>query len=280
MPLYMDIHRDVDASLDDMAKAHASDLEAQEKHGVKYIKYWFNPRSRIVCCLVEGPNKEACDAVHREAHGLVADKIIDVESNILEAFLGGDEPSDIGAAVWPDGSLDGGLRTILFTDMIESTSTTQRLGDEGGMRLLRSHDTIVRDALSNSGGREVKHTGDGIMASFASAARAVECAVAIQRALAAHNERNPEQPIRVRIGMSAGEPVAEHKDLFGAAVQLARRVCDYADTDAILVSSVVRDLCIGKPFGFRDRGEAAFKGFADPVRVHEVQWGPEPATAE
>ena len=79
MPLYMDIHRNLDASLDAIAQAHVSDLEAQEKYGVKYLKYWFNPEGRTVCCLVEGPNKDACNAVHREAHGLVADDIYPVE---------------------------------------------------------------------------------------------------------------------------------------------------------------------------------------------------------
>lgn len=268
----MDIHRNLDATLDALAQAHVSDLEAQEKHGVKYLKYWFNPEARTVCCLVEGPNKEACAAVHREAHGLVADKIIDVESSMVEAFLGGGQESVIGAAMWGDGTLDGGFRTILFTDMVDSTSQTQRLGDEDAMRLLRRHDAVIRDALAGSGGREVKHTGDGIMASFASASRAIECAITIQRALAAHNEQSPDRPIQIRIGLNAGEPVAEKQDLFGAAVQLARRVCDSASTEGILVTNVVRDLCLGKPFEFRDRGKATLKGFAEPVRVHEVVW--------
>lgn len=272
MPLYMDIHHNLDATLDAVAQAHVSDLEAQEKHGVKYLKYWFNPEARTVCCLVEGPNKEACAAVHREAHGLVADKIIDVESQMVEAFLGGGKESDIGAAVWPDGTVDGGFRTVLFTDMIDSTSLTQRLGDEIAMRLVRRHDAVIRDALAACSGREVKHTGDGIMASFASASRAIECAITIQRALAAHNEQTPDQPIHVRVGLNAGEPVSEKQDLFGAAVQLARRVCDSADAEGIFVSNVVRDLCIGKPFSFRDRGQAELKGFPEPVRLYEVVW--------
>lgn len=260
------------ATIDELAKAHVSDLEAQERYGVKYLKYWFNQDAGTVFCLVEGPNREACNAVHREAHGLVAEKLIDVESQFLEAFLGGSGETMYGAALWSDGTLDGGLRTIVFTDLVDSTALTQKLGDHGLIRLLRRHDEIIRDSVTTFGGREVKHTGDGLMASFVSASRAVESSIAIQRELAAHNAENPEQPIRVRIGMSAGEPVSEKQDLFGAAVQLARRVCDVGDEGSIVTSGVVRELCVGKPWEFVPRGGVPLKGFAEPVPLFDVQW--------
>jgi adenylate cyclase len=140
------------------------------------------------------------------------------------------------------------------------------------MAHVRAHNAIMRDCLAEHRGVEVKHTGDGIMASFASVGRAVECAISVQRALANHNDTNADMTLRVRIGMSAGEPVAEHQDLFGAAVNLARRTCDFADAGQILVTSVVRDLSIGKTFRFVDRGDATLRGFADPVRLFEVDW--------
>jgi class 3 adenylate cyclase len=270
--LYLDVHRGVNASIDELAKAHVSDLEAQERYGVKYLKYWFNQAEGTVFCLVEGPDREACNAVHREAHGLVAEKLIDVESHLLEAFLGGSGESPYGAALWPDGTLDGGLRTIVFTDLVGSTALTQKLGDHGLLRLLRRHDEIIRDSVATFGGREVKHTGDGLMASFVSASRAVETAVTIQRQFADHNAENGEEPIRVRIGMSAGEPVSEKQDLFGAAVQLARRVCDVGDEGSIVASGVVRELCVGKPWEFVPRGDVPLKGFAEPVPLYDVRW--------
>ncbi|HEY7530288.1 MAG TPA: nickel-binding protein [Gemmatimonadota bacterium] len=272
MALYLDVHRGVKASIDELAKAHVSDLEAQERYGVKYLKYWFNQDAGTVFCLVEGPNRDACNAVHREAHGLVAEKLIDVESQLLEGFLGGSGESPFGAALWPDGTLDGGLRTIVFTDLVESTALTQKLGDHGLIRLLRRHDEIIRDSVTAFGGREVKHTGDGLMASFVSASKAVESAATIQRRFADHNAENSDQPIRVRIGMSAGEPVSEKQDLFGAAVQMARRVCDVGGEGSIVTSSVVRDLCVGKPWEFVPRGEVPLKGFAQPVPLFDVQW--------
>ena len=166
----------------------------------------------------------------------------------------------------------GAFRTILFTDMEGSTSLTQRLGDAAAQEVLRTHNIIVRDALTAHSGTEIKHTGDGIMASFTSASAALEAAVAIQKALADHNQGNPDTAIRVRIGLNAGEPVAEDEDLFGTAVQLAARVCDKAEPGQILVSNVVQELAAGKGFDFADKGEASLKGFEKPVLLHEVRW--------
>ena len=272
MTLYLDVHRNQkDVTKEALAQAHLSDLEAQDKHGVSYLKYWFNTSAATICCLVDGPSKEACEAVHREAHGNLADQIIEVESGMVEDFLGGPE-DEIGCALNNDGTLDTATRTILFTDMEGSTKLTQRLGDDEAMRMLRTHNAMIRGAISASSGREVKHTGDGLMASFVSVSRAVECAIGIQRAFAGYNDENPEEPIRVRIGLNAGEPVVENQDLFGASIQLARRTCDAAGSGCILVSNVVRELCIGKRFEFQDKGEHSLKGFDEPVKLHEVMW--------
>ena len=166
----------------------------------------------------------------------------------------------------------GAPLTILFTDMESSTALTQRLGDANAQELLRAHNAIVRDALGAHGGSETKHTGDGIMASFPSASGAIECALAIQRAFATRSEQHAETPLAVRIGLNAGEPVAEEEDLFGTAVQLARRICDQAEPSQVLVSDVVRQLVAGKGFLFSDRGDVALRGFEDPVRLYEVRW--------
>lgn len=148
---------------------------------------------------------------------------------------------------------------------------TQRMGDVAAMGVLRTHDEIVREALRSAEGREVKHTGDGIMASFSSVARTAGCAIGIQRGLEEHN-RTGEWPIRVRIGLSAGEPVTENDDLFGATVQLAARICAAAQAGTILASNAVKELSIGKGFRWEDRGETNLRGFEEPVRIHELVW--------
>jgi class 3 adenylate cyclase len=158
--------------------------------------------------------------------------------------------------------------TILFTDITESTALTQQLGDAKAQELVRTHNAIVRDALKTSGGSEIKHTGDGIMASFSSPTKALDCAIAIQRAVASSDDAR----LAVHIGLNAGEPVAEDDDLFGTSVQLARRICDQSAGGEILASDVVRQLVAGKGFLFADRGDVALRGFEDPVRIYEVRW--------
>ncbi len=167
----------------------------------------------------------------------------------MEAFLG-----MVDAAVAEPPS--AGLVTILFTDIESSTSTRQHVGDAKAQEFLHVHNTIVRDALRRHSGIEIKHTGDGIMASFSSATAALESAVAIQRAVAAHNEEQPDSPLGVYIGLNAGEPIAEDHDLFGTSVDLARRICDHARSGQILPSDVERQLAAGKTFRFADLGEA------------------------
>jgi class 3 adenylate cyclase len=162
------------------------------------------------------------------------------------------------------------FRAILFTDIEGSTARTMRVGDAGAMRLLRAHDTIVRAAIATQGGLEVKHTGDGIMASFTSVTDGVRCAIEIQSKVA---ERNHEavDALRLRVGISCGEPVTEEGDLFGAAVELAARLCSHGGAGGIMVSSAVREVCLGKGFEFEDLGVAALKGFDEPVRLYGVR---------
>jgi len=172
-------------------------------------------------------------------------------------------------------STAGAFRTVLFTDVAGSTSMMHHLGDEKGRAVLREHERITREALRAHGGAEVKTMGDGFMASFSSATRALECAIAMQRAFAEHNAGAGAQglaPLQIRIGLNAGEPIAEDEDLFGTAVNLAARIAAKAEGGEILASDVVRQLVAGKGFLFSDRGDVVLRGFEDPVRLYEVRW--------
>jgi class 3 adenylate cyclase len=273
MPLYMDIHEVHGATPEEVAEAHKADLQTQNKYGVKYGKYWFNEQCGKIFCLCEAPNAEAAIQVHREAHGMLADRLIEVQPELVEGFFGSSNTNSEGAVTLPGGVADArdpGIRTVLFTDIVNSTSLTQQLGDDKAMELIHAHDNIVRDALAGCNGREVKHTGDGIMASFVSAAAAVRCAAQIQRGLAGRQEK--DLPFKVRIGGAAGEPVERNQDIFGSTVQLAARLCSHAQPDQILVSNVVAELCIGKGLHFHPLGEVLLKGFDRPVHIHAVHW--------
>jgi len=167
---------------------------------------------------------------------------------------------------------DARMLTVMFTDIEASTGMTRRLGDAGAQAVLRRHNEIIRGALLANSGTEIKHTGDGIMASFGSASSAIGCAIEVQRALGEHNKREPDNRVRVRIGLNAGEPVAEDGDLFGTAVQVAARICARAEPDQILAANVVRELAAGKQFLFADHGDTVLRGFEDPVHLFEVSW--------
>ncbi len=171
----------------------------------------------------------------------------------------------------PESVDSGAFRTVLFTDVEGSTALTDRLGDARARDLLREHERIVREALKAHAGSEVKTMGDGFMASFSSATKALECAIAMQRAFAERNESATE-PIKVRIGLNAGEPIAEDDDLFGTAVNLAARICANAEAGQILASEAVRQIVAGKKFPFSDLGEAALRGFEDRVHIYQVSW--------
>ncbi|MCH7697952.1 MAG: adenylate/guanylate cyclase domain-containing protein [Chloroflexi bacterium] len=171
----------------------------------------------------------------------------------------------------------GGFATILFTDMESSTALTERLGDAKAQEVRRTHNDIVRSALAANGGSEIKHTGDGIMASFATASSALDCAIGIQRGVAAHREEHPDSPLGVYVGLNAGEPIAEDDpdgrvDLFGTSVNLAKRICDHAEPGQIVAADVVRQLAAGKQFLFADLGETELRGFEDPVKLWELRW--------
>jgi len=164
-----------------------------------------------------------------------------------------------------------GVRTILFTDLVSHTEMMSRLGDEEGRKVLREHEDLTRSQLVQYGGDEVKSMGDGFMASFGSVSKAVECAIAVQRAFARHNETG-EEPLSVRVGLNVGEPIEDGGDLFGATVIMAARIAAKAEAGEILVANAVRELSAGKGFLFADRGDFVAKGFEEPVRVYEVRW--------
>jgi class 3 adenylate cyclase len=201
------------------------------------------------------------------------------DTDAIERFLG-IEP-EVGATPAPaeppparPRQVSAGLQTILFTDIEANTELLQRVGDAAWRDILRNHERITRGLLAEHGGTEIKTIGDAFMTAFNSASAALECAIALQQAFASHNLKpQSEVPheLRIRIGINAGEPIAEDDDLFGTAVTTASRIQSLAKGGEILVSDVVRQLVAGKGFMFDDRGETVLRGFDDPVRIFAVR---------
>jgi class 3 adenylate cyclase len=267
----MDLHHGLKgASREELEKAHHLDEQVQDKYGVKYHKFWLNEESGTVFCLMEGPTKEACSMVHQQAHGMMACEIIEVQPSDYALIMGPDIPSPTGIAVHPDGKLDAAIRTFLFTDIVNSTSLTEQYGDIVAMTILRKHNEIVRNNLQQHAGTEVKHTGDGIMATFMTSSKAIRSALQMQNDLREYRDKNPNIPLHIRIGINAGEPVTEGNDFFGAAVQLAKRICDLAGSDQVLLSDIVKGLCMGRNFQFEELEAQNLKGFTEPVKTFIV----------
>lgn len=274
MPIYMDRHFVEGATRHALANAHAEDLKRQGKHGVRFLTYWFDEERCTAFCLVEAPDIDSIKQTHDEAHGDVPNEIIEVDPAVVEAFLGrvNDPAPPVGTTASADTRVDSAFRAVMFTDLSGSTAMTLAVGDTKALHLLHVHNVMTRDALRHYQGREVKHLGDGIMASFVSVPEAIDCAIAIQQAFAEYRARHVDAPMHLRIGLSAGEPVEENRDLFGATVQLASRMCSHAEPDQILVADSIVEHSPEQKSLFRVLSHFTPKGFQHPVPVYEVAW--------
>ncbi|MCA9830482.1 MAG: adenylate/guanylate cyclase domain-containing protein [Dehalococcoidia bacterium] len=175
-------------------------------------------------------------------------------------------PADAGESV-----AQSAFRTILFTDVVSSTPLLAQLKDAKMREVMRDHDEVLNDAVTGRGGRVIKTIGDAFMAEFATPSASIEAAIAAQRGI---RERfaGSEVPIRIRIGINAGEPIEEDGDLHGTSVVIAKRLESAADHGGILVSDVVKQMVTGKDFDFEDRGPVQLKGFDEPVHAWAVRW--------
>jgi len=252
-----------------MKHAHEQDLGIQDKYGVKFITYWYDEKRGTAFCLVDSPDIQSIKNAHNASHGQIPHEIIEVDPMIVESFLGrmkDPEPeAETNKVV-----LDSAFKSIMFTDLKDSTLMTSTHGDKKALHLLHVHNSITRNALRARKGREVKHTGDGIMASFDEAINSVECAIEIQREFSQYNASNPSEKLFLRIGISAGEPIEENDDLFGTVVQLAARLCNHAQPGQIVVSDVICDECNPSAFPFNPIGEIELKGFTRAIEAFEV----------
>jgi class 3 adenylate cyclase len=264
----MDRHNLPLASSADLDSAHVRDLEVQAEYGVRFLTYWFDPHDGTGICLVDAPDEESIRAVHAASHGDTPSQIITVDLDDVHAFLGrtGDPERT--------GTIGSALRTIMFTDLVDSTTIMQQMGHLTAMAAWDEHNRIVTQTVVAHSGRVVKNTGDGFLLSFTDHVRAVECATELQRRFTAYNEGSHDLPLRIRIGLNAGLPVERDGDLFGSAVNLAARVCGHAGSGQILASGVLRELCRASSLAarFEDRGRVAMKGFVNAVQLYEVGW--------
>ena len=208
--------------------------------------------------LKDSRPEEVADAVRRVSRG---EPFLDAEA--LRALVRGLAESSRP----PEGTV-----SILFTDLERSTQLLERLGEERGRAVMREHDRLIRDGVRRHRGAEVKHLGDGVMAAFSSARRAVRAAVGIQEAFAEWNRSHPDTSLSVRIGINTGDAIAEDGDYFGAVVVVARRIAEAARGGEILLSEITGALVGQGHVALVDRGEFNLKGLNGAYRLFEARW--------
>ncbi|MGB1876149.1 MAG: adenylate/guanylate cyclase domain-containing protein, partial [Rhodospirillaceae bacterium] len=162
--------------------------------------------------------------------------------------------------------------TFVFTDIVGSTAMTQRLGNAGAQKAVRAHNDAVRGAIQQYNGREVKHTGDGIMATFPDGPSAVAASIQMLQGVSCHNQASPDVPVEIRVGVNTGEAVEEENDFFGQAIRMTARICDKAADGHAWVSDIVVEACQGQKFKFLPRGKFEMKGIEKPKPLFEIAW--------
>ena len=239
MPLFMDVHKGAEFTLEDVRRNHMADLAVQSKYGVRYVQYWVNDEAGMVFCLMEGPNKEACEKVHQEAHGDIACNVIQVEKGDYDLLMGITSVDEFEMTHDQQGEIDTGYRIFISINFI------------GPEKLLIEPEFLAGKILREEEGREIIHPGPEIMGVFNSCRQAIHCARKIQASVQELLAK-PQMPERVefRIALAAGEPVTENNGLFGDTLMLVSRLNSLAGKNQIILSSLVKDL-------YRERNEKA-----------------------
>ena len=246
MPIYMDVHIVPGVKAKNVAEAHFQDLLHQGEYGCKCMTYWVDEMRESIFCLIEAPDKDAVKEMHRKAHGLVPNKVIEVSSSIVQSFLGRIyDPEDAETSV--DGLkvfADPSFRILLVTKTIDPVLLQYKLGNEKANELLKEQNNIIRKNISQFGGAEVEYGGSGFIISFSSAASSLSCALAIQNDLPlSHSEA-----IGFKMSINGGEPIEKSNKLFGDTIQMARYLFAIPKDFKLAVTSTVRELALKDHF--------------------------------
>jgi AraC-like DNA-binding protein len=248
MPIYMDVHIVPGVKAKDVAAAHSKDLLHQEEYGCTCMTYWVDEERENIFCLIDAPDREAVKDMHRSAHGLIPNKIIEVSRKLVSSFLGRiydpemAEISDDGLKVFSDPS----FRILLITRITDPNLLRHQFGNGRASELLESHNSIIRKNMLLHGGREAQHEGSGFIISFPLASKAMECALAIQQEMQlVHGDGDT---FSFKIAVNAGEPIEKSNQIFGDTIHFADKMCFIAGNFQIAVSSSVKELVANDSF--------------------------------
>lgn len=246
MPIFMDVHIIPGVKATEVAWAHQRDIMHQDDHQCKCMTYWIDEERESVFCLVEAPAKEAVEKMHNQAHGLIPNRIIEVESTLVQSFLGRIyDPAD--ATITNDGLkvfADPSFRILLVTKITDPVLLQYKYGRQKAEELLNKHSELIKKNVKQFGGSEAEHAGTGFIISFTSANTAVSCALNIVNDIKAIDG----DQLNFRIGIHAGEPVKKSNQLFGDTLQMAQNICFVAGNLQVALTGTVKELVLKDHF--------------------------------
>ncbi|MFS4469253.1 nickel-binding protein [Maribacter sp. 2210JD10-5] len=240
MPIYMDLHIVPGVIAEHVAQAHQEDLKIQGNYGCRVMTYWVDEAHGSAFCLLEAPDKESVIEMHNDAHGLIPHEIIEVNSGIVQAFLGRIKyPENHSVSV--DTGLkifnDPAFRIILVITTIKAKLLEHDLGTAKAREVLYEFTKNVKQQIAKHEGRLVEMEGEGFVVSFISASQGINCALGIQNEVAGLSEE-----IGLGMSLNAGLPVDKSDRLFGTTIKFARHLCTIADSNQIVLASIVDEL--------------------------------------
>ena len=234
MSIYMDRHNVSEVvTAEHVAQLHQEDLKIEHIYGCKGLTYWFDEKRKTAFCLIEAPNEQAVREMHQEAHGEIPHQIIEVDANLVESFLGRIEDPEKSHSSELNIINDPAFRTIMVVEY-EMLSLMKS-------SLIKSVNEILTKTVADFNGRIVRQYNDYFLISFDSVSKAVLCSLEVQSKFKKIIEKNENNNLKLKIGLSAGLPVTEKASIFEDTVKLAERICNIEQAD-IVVSSDVKDL--------------------------------------
>jgi AraC-like DNA-binding protein len=239
MPLYMDQHILPGVKARDVAEAHRLDMMVQGEHGCQCMTYWVDEKRGNVFCLIEAPDMASVSAMHQQAHGLVPNKVIEVDEALVESFLGRiADPSEVslndnGLKVFEESS----LRIILMVKLLDPLLVQYAQGETGIINWQQKLQQF-REIITQQNGREVDYGGNFLVASFHSVKAAMSAASSIR-------EKQNDSMVPgddESIALQAGEPVSDNSKLFGEVTEILSRCCILNSAGRIVVAEKAADL--------------------------------------
>lgn len=247
MPIYMDRHDVPGVTAGAVAEASARDLEVQGDFGVEVMTYWVDEERGNAFCLMKAPNMQSVSDMHGKAHGLIPHEIIEVNSNVVNAFLGRiHDPGSTKAKSPTEHSIfnDPAFRSILVADLKDKAHIDSKHGKKLGSELKKNFNNLAVKSIRDFGGLKVENH-DEVLASFASVTNAVECALNMQEFIHIQNTCTDLPEVELNIGLSAGVPVTENNKIFGDAIKIAKRLNAISGSGKIQTTSIIKELYKG-----------------------------------